>query len=137
MKLIAGLLFIGLASGCAGKTAPVATVATNSANPACQDQRARDRKQRELALRKQRMRQYHARGLSPPENEAALERALEAERTACVAVQTADEPVQQHANAPVQPIPSADEPVVQPAGEPVVQPADTPVVHPANEPADD
>jgi hypothetical protein len=125
MKVIAGLLLIGLASGCAGKTAPVETVATNSVNPACQgDSRAREKKHRELALRKQRMKQYHARGLSPPENEAALERALEAERTACVAVQTGDEPIQQTTNVPVQPIPAADEPVAQPAGEPAVQPVD-------------
>jgi len=131
--VIAGLLLIGLASGCASKTAPVATVATNSANPCQGDEHARDRRQRELALRKQRMRQYHARGLSPPENEAALERALEAERMACVPVQTADEPVQRPADAPVQPI----QPVAPPADEPVVQPADEPVVQPADEPSSD
>ena len=85
---------------------------------------ADEKKHRELALRKQRMKQYHARGLSPPENEAALERALEAERTACVAVQTGDEPIEHPANVPVQPIPAADEPVAQPAGEPAAQPAD-------------
>lgn len=117
MKVIFALALVGLSMGCASRAAPVATVAMNGADPACRDdQGTRDRKQRELALRKQRMKQYHARGLSPPENEAALERDLEAARTACLPVQPADEPVQPVAQ-PVEPIRPTDEPV-QPAGEP-------------------
>ena len=59
------------------------------------------------------MKQYHARGLSPPENEAALARALEASRMPCLPAQPVDEPVQP-ANGPVEPIQSAGE-SVQPA----------------------
>jgi len=56
------------------------------------------------------MKQYHARGLSPPENEAALERALEASRMPCLPVQPVDEPVQP-VNESVQPLQSAGESV--------------------------
>src|SRR5690242_14755646 len=114
MKVLVALALVGLSVGCASGAAPVATVAQNG-NAACRDDHARDRKQRELALRKQRMRQYHARGLSPPENEAALERDLEAARTACLPVQHVDEPAQ--AAGPVQPLAPAVDPV-QSADEP-------------------
>ena len=112
MKLIVTLALVGLSVGCASRAAPVATVAADGANPACRDtQRAHERRQRDLALRQQRMKQYHARGLSPPENEAALERALEASRMPCRPVQPVDEPVQaQPANGPVEPLQSAAEP---------------------------
>ena len=59
------------------------------------------------------MKQYHARGLSPPENEAAFERELEASRMPCVPAQPVDEPVQPAANEPVEPLQSAAE-TVQP-----------------------
>src|SRR6476620_10722694 len=102
MKLIVTLALVGFSAGCASRSAPVATVATAGANPACQEtQRARERRQRDLALRQQRMKQYHARGLSPPEIEAAFERDLEASRMPCVPAQPVDEPVQPAANEPV------------------------------------
>ena len=56
------------------------------------------------------MKQYHARGLSPPENEAVLARDLETSRMPCAPVQPVDEPVQP-ANEPIQPLQSAGEPV--------------------------
>jgi hypothetical protein len=111
MKLIVTLALVGLSVGCASRAAPVATVATDGTNPACRDtQRAHQRRQRDLALRQQRMKQYHARGLSPPENETALARELEASRMPCVPAQPADEPVQP-ASGPVEPLQSAAEPV--------------------------
>jgi hypothetical protein len=55
------------------------------------------------------MRPYPARGLSPPVNEAARERDLEAARTACLPVQHVDEPAQAAAK-PVEPIELMDEP---------------------------
>jgi hypothetical protein len=111
MKVIVTLALVGLSVGCASRAAPVATVATPGANPACQDtQRAHERRQRDLALRHQRMKQYHARGLSPPENEAAFERELEASRMPCVPAEPADAPVSP-ANEPVEPLQSAAEPV--------------------------
>ena len=119
MKLIVTLALVGLSVGCASRAAPVATVATDGSNPACRDtQRAHERRQRDLALRQQRMKQYHARGLSPPENEAALARALEASRMPCLPAQPVDEPVQP-ASGPVEPLQSAAEPVqpVPPADE--------------------
>src|SRR4051812_49569667 len=107
MKLIVTLALVGFSVGCASRAAPVATAARDGANPACGDtQRAHERRQRDLALRQQRMKQYHARGLSPPENEAVLERDLEFARMPCAPVQPVDEPVQP-ANEPVQPIQSA------------------------------
>jgi hypothetical protein len=113
MKLIVTLALVGLSAGCASRAAPVATVATAGGNPACQEtQRARERRQRDLALRQQRMKQYHARGLSPPENEAAFERDLEASRMPCVPAeaQPVDEPAQP-ANEPVEPLQSSAESV--------------------------
>ena len=112
MKLIVMVAFIGLSLGCASRAAPpAATVASGGANPACADtQRAHERRQRELALRQQRMKQYHARGLSPPENEAVLARDLELSRMPCAPVEPVEAPVQP-ANEPVQPIQSAGEPV--------------------------
>ncbi len=114
MKLIVMVALIGLSMGCASRSAPrVATVASGGASPACADtQRAHERRQRELALRQQRMKQYHARGLSPPENEAVLARDLETSRMPCLPVQPVDEPVHP-ANEPVQPLQSAGE-LVQP-----------------------
>jgi hypothetical protein len=56
------------------------------------------------------MKQYHARGLSPPESETALARELEASRMPCLPVQPVDEPVQP-ANEPVEPLQSAAESV--------------------------
>src|SRR4051794_18733143 len=114
MKLIVMVAFIGLSMGCASRAAPpAATVASAGANPACADtQRAHERRQRELALRQQRMKQYHARGLSPPENEAVLVRDLELSRMPCAPVQPVEEPVQP-ANEPVQPLQSAEQ-FVQP-----------------------
>jgi hypothetical protein len=121
MKVIVALALVGLSVGCASRAAPVATVAADGSNAACRDsQRQHERRQRDLALRKQRMRQYHARGLSPPENEAALERELEAARTACLPIQPVDEPGQ--TAGPVQPVPPAADPV-ESADEPV-QPID-------------
>jgi hypothetical protein len=112
MKLIVMVAFIGLSIGCASRAAPpAATVASGGANPACADtQRAHERRQRDLALRQQRMKQYHARGLSPPENEGVLARDLELSRMPCAPVQPVDEPVQP-ANEPIQPLQSAGEPV--------------------------
>jgi len=109
--LIVTLALVGLSVGCASRAAPVATVATAGANPACQEtQRARERRQRDLALRQQRMKQYHARGLSPPENEAAFERELEASRMPCRPPEPPEAPAQP-SNEPVEPIQSAAEPV--------------------------
>jgi hypothetical protein len=111
MKLIVTLALFGLSVGCASRVAPVATVATAGVNPACEDtQRAHERRQRNLALRQQRMKQYHARGLSPPENEAAFEREIEASRMPCRPAEPAEVPVSP-ANEPVEPLQSAAEPV--------------------------
>jgi hypothetical protein len=112
MKLIVMAAFIGLSIGCASRAAPpAATVATGGANPACADtQRAHERRQRDLALRQQRMKQYHARGLSPPENEGVLARDLELSRMPCAPAEPVDESVQPR-NEPVQPLQSAGEPV--------------------------
>jgi hypothetical protein len=120
MKVIVTVALLGVSIGCASRAAPVATVATDGTSQACRDtQRAHEHRRRDLALRQQRMKQYHARGLSPPESEAALERELDALRMPCLPAQpVVDEPVQpanevveplQSASESVQPLPPADD----------------------------